>query len=51
LKEGVQLGGRDTEFDLYNNAGGYKVMLDKRMKGKPCPACGTVREGIPGVLD
>ncbi|MBD3285103.1 hypothetical protein GF359_01850 [candidate division WOR-3 bacterium] len=41
LTDSVKKGGRDTEFDLYGNPGGYRVILDKRMKDQPCPKCGT----------
>jgi formamidopyrimidine-DNA glycosylase len=41
LKQAVELGGRDTEFDLYNRPGKYKRILDSRQVGKPCPECGT----------
>lgn len=41
MKEAIQKGGRDTEVDLYGNPGKYKTILDKRMKEKPCPKCGT----------
>ena len=40
----VAQGGRDTEYDLYGNTGGYKKILDSRSVGKPCPACGTTIE-------
>ncbi len=46
LNEAIQLGGRETEYDLYNNPGGYKPILDAHMKGKPCPKCGTVIEKL-----
>ena len=46
LKEAVNLGGRDTERDFYNNPGGYKRVLDSRTKDKPCPVCGTPIEKI-----
>jgi len=41
LRQAVDLGGRDTERDLYNHRGGYKRILDSRAKGQPCPECGT----------
>lgn len=41
LKQAVELGGRDTELDLYNYPGGYLKILDSRKVGKPCPECGT----------
>lgn len=41
----VQLGGRDTEKDLYGNNGGYKTMMSKNSVGSPCSLCGgTVKK-------
>ena len=34
-------GGRDTEWDLFGQAGGYVRKMDSRTVGQPCPACGT----------
>jgi len=36
----TELGGRDTEKDLYGNCGGYKTMMSKNSAGFPCLACG-----------
>lgn len=44
LQEATEMGGRDSEFDLYNNPGRFRVILDKRIKGKLCPQCGTAIE-------
>ena len=33
-------GGRDTEKDLFSNAGGYKTILSKNTYKNPCPNCG-----------
>jgi formamidopyrimidine-DNA glycosylase len=33
-------GGRDTEKDLFGQAGGYQTILSSKTYGKPCPACG-----------
>jgi formamidopyrimidine-DNA glycosylase len=41
LKQAVELGGRDTEYDLYNHPGRYEKILDSKQVGKPCPECGT----------
>jgi len=41
LRQAVQLGGRDTEIDLYGERGAYVPLLDKRAAGKPCPDCRT----------
>jgi len=46
LKQAVDLGGRDTERDVYNRRGGYRRVLDSRTVGKPCPECGTPVEKI-----
>jgi len=46
FKEALSLGGRNNEFDLYNNSGGYKPILDKNIKGKPCPECGKKIEKL-----
>lgn len=44
LKDALKLGGRDSEVDLYDKPGKYKIILDKRMIGQPCPGCGTTIE-------
>ncbi len=44
LRDALKLGGRDSEVDLYDKPGRYKVILDKRMIGQPCPECGTAIE-------
>ncbi|MGD8554917.1 MAG: zinc finger domain-containing protein [Anaerolineales bacterium] len=46
LKQAVDLGGRDSERDLYNRPGGYSRILDSRTVGRPCPECGTPIEKI-----
>jgi formamidopyrimidine-DNA glycosylase len=46
LKQAVDLGGRDTERDLYNCRGGYRRILDSKSVGQPCPECGTPVEKI-----
>lgn len=46
LIEAIQCGGRNSEYDLYNNPGGYKSVLNTHMKGKPCPVCGTTIERL-----
>jgi formamidopyrimidine-DNA glycosylase len=46
LKEALHLCGRNNEFDLYNKSGGYKPILDKNIKGKPCPECGNKIEKL-----
>lgn len=40
LHKMTNLGGRDTEKDLFGNYGGYKTMLSKNTLKKPCPNCG-----------
>ncbi len=36
----TDLGGRDTEKDLYGQPGGYPCLLSKKTLDKPCPVCG-----------
>lgn len=40
LRAMTDLGGRDTEKDLFGNNGGYKTLLSKNTVDKPCPVCG-----------
>ncbi len=46
LVEMVELGGRDSEVDLYNQRGGYQRILHSKAVGHPCPKCGTPIEKI-----
>lgn len=50
LMEMTALGGRDTEKDLFGNAGGYRTKLSNKTLDKPCPVCGgrIVREAFLG---
>jgi formamidopyrimidine-DNA glycosylase len=41
LAQMVELGGRESERDLYGNRGRYVRILDSKTKSKPCPRCGT----------
>lgn len=41
MKEACQSSGRNTETDLFGSPGGFRPILDKRMAGRPCPACAT----------
>jgi formamidopyrimidine-DNA glycosylase len=41
IKAMADLGGRDTEMDLFGKPGGYKTILSKNTSDKPCPVCGT----------
>jgi len=41
LQKAFELGGRDTERDLYDHPGGYVRSMDNHNAGKPCPECGT----------
>jgi len=43
-------GGRDTEKDLFGQAGGYKTILSAKTLSYPCPACGggLVRQAYLG---
>jgi len=42
LRRMTDLGGRDTEKDLYGCLGGYKTVLSKNTVGQRCPECGTM---------
>ena len=45
LSEMVKLGGRESEFDLFNRQGGYKLILHSKVVGKSCPECsGTIEK-------
>lgn len=44
MKKAAELGGRDTEVDLFGNPGRYQKLLDARKAGLPCPVCGTLIE-------
>lgn len=41
LEEIVELGGRDTERDLFGNKGGYETKMSKTGIKNGCPECGT----------
>lgn len=38
----IELGGRDTERNLFGEAGGYRTKLSKKTVGGPCPYCGNI---------
>lgn len=40
LKQMAELGGRDTEKDLFGNPGGYMTLLSKKTAWTPCTICG-----------
>lgn len=40
-------GGRDTEYDLFGQPGGYKTILSKFTVGTPCPLCATTIKKEP----
>ena len=42
LKEMANLGGRDTELDLFGKPGGYLTRVSRNTVGKPCPVCGNL---------
>lgn len=42
LGEMTARGGRDTERDLFGNAGGYATQMSKNTVGQYCPRCGQV---------
>lgn len=50
LAQMTAAGGRDTEKDLFGNAGGYKTILSKNTLEWPCPVCGgrIVKEAYLG---
>jgi formamidopyrimidine-DNA glycosylase len=41
LAKMTELGGRDTEKDLFGNSGGYKTLFSKNTVNNPCPNCGN----------
>jgi formamidopyrimidine-DNA glycosylase len=46
VSEVIEKGGRYDEYDLYNNRGGYRRMMDKNAVGHACPECGGAIEKI-----
>lgn len=44
IRKSCDLGGRDTETDLYGNSGGYNTVMNAKNLGSPCPNCGTIIE-------
>ncbi len=42
----LALGGRYDEYDLFNQPGGYRRLMDKNAVGQPCSECGTKIEKI-----
>ena len=46
LEEIINLGGRNSEYDLFGSRGGYVRIMDTKTKGTPCPACSTPIEKI-----
>lgn len=46
IREMTDLGGRDSEFDLFNRPGRYQRILHSKVVGQPCPKCGTPIEKI-----
>ncbi len=46
IEEMVELGGRDSEYDLYNRRGRYQRILHSEVVGHPCNECGTPIEKI-----
>lgn len=41
LEKMTELGGRDTEKDLFGEPGGYLTVLSSKTKEEPCPECGS----------
>lgn len=50
LNKMTDMGGRDTEKDLFGRIGGYKTILSKNTFKNPCPNCGNtiVKEAYLG---
>lgn len=46
VHEITEEGGRNDEFDLYGNRGGYVRVMDRNAAGKACPECGQTVEKI-----
>jgi formamidopyrimidine-DNA glycosylase len=46
VKEVIEKGGRNDEFDLYGNRGGYERIMDRHALDRPCPGCGGRVEKI-----
>ncbi len=46
LHEIIARGGRNDEYDLSGNPGGYERIMDSAAVGKPCPGCGGVVQKI-----
>jgi formamidopyrimidine-DNA glycosylase len=42
LNKMTDMGGRDTEKDLFGQFGGYKTILSKNTLKNPCPNCGNI---------
>jgi formamidopyrimidine-DNA glycosylase len=46
MNEALNLRGRHTERDLFDNPGGYYPVMGGHMKDRPCPGCGTAIEKV-----
>jgi formamidopyrimidine-DNA glycosylase len=46
VEQAIEMNGRSSERDIFNNPGGYIPIMDKRAKDKPCPNCGTAIKKI-----
>jgi len=42
ISEALEMGGNSEDVDIYNTPGSYKRKMGSHLKGKPCPACGTI---------
>ncbi|UCG04182.1 MAG: endonuclease VIII [Candidatus Heimdallarchaeota archaeon] len=42
LRKMINLGGRDSEKDIFNKLGGYKRILHSKTVNTPCPQCKTI---------
>ena len=46
IRNRLQLGGKEGFVDLYGNEGRYKPVMGSRLKGHPCPECGTMIQSL-----
>lgn len=46
VQAAIAKGGRNDEYDLFDQPGGYRRIMDKHAAGRPCPQCGRKIEKI-----
>ena len=46
VQEVTEKGGRNDEYDLFNEPGGYERVMDRHAAGRPCPVCSATVEKI-----